>query len=136
MSFTPRGIVVPIVTPLTPDGRFNEPAYRSLIDYLADNGIHGVFPFGTTGEFYAFDQGFYDEVLEITKDAVKGRMAIYAGANHITTRGAANIARAVERIGGIDALSVLTPMFVSQTQHEVYEYYREIAAEISLPIII
>ena len=136
MSFTPRGIVVPIVTPLTPDGRFNEPAYRSLIDYLADNGIHGVFPFGTTGEFYAFDQGFYDEVLEITKDAVKGRMAIYAGANHITTRGAANIARAVERIGGIDALSVLTPMFVSQTQHEVYEYYREIAAETSLPIII
>ena len=136
MSFTPKGIVVPIVTPLTPDGKFNEAAYRGLIDYLADNGIHGVFPFGTTGEFYAFDQGFYDNVLEVTKDAVKGRMAIYAGANHITTKGAANIAKAVERVGGIDALSVLTPMFVSQTQQEVYEYYREIASETSLPIII
>ena len=136
MSFTPKGIVVPIVTPLTADGKFNEAAYRGLIDYLADNGIHGVFPFGTTGEFYAFDQGFYDHMLEVTKDAVRGRMAIYAGANHITTRGAANIARAVERVGGIDALSVLTPMFVSQTQQEVYEYYREIAAETSLPIII
>lgn len=136
MSFNPKGIVVPIVTPLTPDGKFNEAAYRSLIDYLADNGIHGVFPFGTTGEFYAFDQGFYDNVLEVTKDAVRGRMDIYAGANHITTQGAAKIAKAVERIGGIDALSVLTPMFVSQTQQEVYEYYREIAAETSLPIII
>ena len=136
MSFTPKGIVVPIVTPLTADGKFNETAYRGLIDYLADNGIHGVFPFGTTGEFYAFDQGFYDNLLEVTKDAVKGRMQIYAGANHITTRGAAGIARAVERVGGIDALSVLTPMFVSQTQQEVYEYYREIAAETSLPIII
>ena len=136
MSFTPKGIVVPIVTPLTAEGKFNEAAYRGLIDYLADNGIHGVFPFGTTGEFYAFDQGFYDHMLEVTKDAVKGRMAIYAGANHITTRGAAKIARAVERVGGIDALSVLTPMFVSQTQQEVYEYYREIAAETSLPIII
>ena len=41
----------------------------------------------------------------------------------------------MEKVGGIDALSVLTPMFVSQTQHEVYEYYREIAAETSLPII-
>ena len=136
MSFTPKGIVVPIVTPLTAEGKFNETAYRGLIDYLADNGIHGVFPFGTTGEFYAFDQGFYDNLLEVTKDAVKGRMQIYAGANHITTRGAAGIARAVERVGGIDALSVLTPMFVSQTQQEVYEYYREIAAETSLPIII
>ena len=136
MSFTPKGIVVPIVTPLTKDGQFDERAYRGLIDYLADNGIHGVFPFGTTGEFYAFDQGFYNNVLEVTKDAVAGRMDIYAGANHITTKGAAKIAKAVEAVGGIDALSVLTPMFVSQTQQEVYEYYREIAGETSLPIII
>ena len=135
MSFTPKGIVVPIVTPVTKDGKFDEKAYRGLIDYLADNGIHGVFPFGTTGEFYAFDLGFYTNVLEVTKDAVAGRMDIYAGANDITTGGAAKIAKAVEKVGGIDALSVLTPMFVSQTQHEVYEYYREIAAETSLPII-
>lgn len=136
MNFTPRGIVVPVVTPLTKDGQFNEKAYRGLIDYLADNGIHGVFPFGTTGEFYAFDQGVYKYILEVTKDAVAGRMAIYAGANHITTKGVIQIARTVEEIGGIDALSVLTPMFVSQTQNEVYEYYREIAAETSLPIVI
>lgn len=136
MSFTPKGIVVPIVTPLTKEGTFDEKAYRGLIDYLAGNGIHGVFPFGTTGEFYAFDQGFYTNLLEVTKDAVNGRMQIYAGANHITTKGAAQIAKAVEKVGGIDALSVLTPMFVSQTQHEVYEYYREIASETSLPIII
>lgn len=136
MSFTPKGIVVPIVTPVTRQGKLDEKAYRALVDYLAENGIHGVFPFGTTGEFYAYDQGFYNELLALTKDAVAGRMQIYAGANHITTKGAISIAKAVEKVGGIDALSVLTPMFVSQTQEEVYEYYRAIAAETSLPIII
>ena len=136
MRFTPTGIVVPIVTPLDKDGAFDEQAYRRLIDYLAVSGIHGVFPFGTTGEFYAFDDGFYRHMLEVTKDAVKGRMAIYAGANHITTAGAVRIAKMVERAGGIDALSVLTPMFISQTQHELYEYYREIAGETGLPIVI
>ena len=136
MSFTPKGIVVPIVTPVTEDGKLNEKAYRGLVDYLADNGIHGVFPFGTTGEFYAYDLGFYTDLLEITKDAVRGRMQIYAGANHITTKGAIQIAKAVEKVGGIDALSVLTPMFVSQTQEEVCTYYKEIAAATSLPIII
>lgn len=135
MSFTPKGIVVPIVTPVTGVGKFDEKAYRGLIDYLADNGISGVFPFGTTGEFYAHDLGFYTNVLEVTKDAVAGRMDIYAGANDITTAGAIKIAKAVEKVGGIDALSVLTPMFISQTQPEVYEYYREIASETSLPII-
>ncbi len=136
MSFTPKGIVVPIVTPVDENGALNEKAYRGLIDYLAENGIHGVFPFGTTGEFYAYDQGFYNELLALTKEAVAGRMQIYAGANHITTKGAIAIAKAVEKVGGIDALSVLTPMFVSQTQEEVYTYYKEIAAETSLPIII
>lgn len=134
--FAPKGIVVPVVTPVTKDGALDEQAYRNLIDYLAENGIQGVFPFGTTGEFYAFDLGFYEEVLHITKDAVKGRMDIYAGANHITTQGAIQIARMVENVGGIDALSVLTPMFISQTQQEVYGFYREIAEETSLPIII
>lgn len=136
MSFTPKGIVVPVVTPVNADGKLNEKAYRGLMNYLAENGIHGVFPFGTTGEFYAYDQGFYNELLALTKDAVAGRMQIYAGANHITTKGAIAIAKAVEKMGGIDALSVLTPMFVSQTQEEVYEYYRAIASETSLPIII
>ena len=55
MTFKPHGIVVPIVTPVTQDGKFNEKAYRDLIEYLASSGIHGVFPFGTTGEFYAHD---------------------------------------------------------------------------------
>ncbi len=136
MKFTPKGIVVPIVTPVDENGVLNEQAYRSLIDYFAENGIHGVFAFGTTGEFYAYDLGFYTHLLEVTKDAVAGRMQIYAGANDITTKGAARLARAVEAVGGIDALSVLTPMFVSQTQEEVYTYYKEIAAETSLPIII
>ena len=136
MSFCPRGIVVPIVTPIDKKGQFDAAAYRRLIDYLADNGIHGVFPFGTTGEFYAFDQGFYREVLDVTKEAVAGRMAIYAGANDISTAGAIRIAKAVEDVGGIDALSVLTPMFISQTQEELYEYYKAIASETSLPIVI
>ena len=45
MAFKPHGIVVPIVTPVMQDGKFNEKAYRDLIEYLASSGIHGVFPF-------------------------------------------------------------------------------------------
>lgn len=94
-----------------------------------------MFPFGTTGEFYAFSDEEYRHVLEVTKDAVKGRMAIYAGANHITTAGVIRIAKIAEEVG-VDALSVLTPMFVSQTQDELKDYYRSIAEATSLPIII
>lgn len=133
--FLPQGIVIPVITPVDGDGRFNEPAYRQLIDFWAENGIDGVFPFGTTGEFYAFSNEEYRHVLEVTKDAVRGRMAIYAGANHITTAGVIRIARIAEEVG-VDALSVLTPMFISQTQEELKDYYRSIAEATALPIVI
>ncbi len=133
--FLPQGIVIPVITPVDGDGRFNEPVYRQLIDFWADNGIDGVFPFGTTGEFYAFTDDEYRHVLEVTKDAVRGRMAIYAGANHITTAGVIRIARIAEEVG-VDALSVLTPMFISQTQEELKDYYRSIAEATALPIVI
>lgn len=133
--FLPQGIVIPVITPVDGDGRFNEPAYRQLIDFWAENGIDGVFPFGTTGEFYAFSNEEYRHVLEVTKDAVRGRMAIYAGANHITTAGVIRIARIAEEVG-VDALSVLTPMFISQTQEELKDYYRSIAEATTLPIVI
>ena len=53
MKFKPYGIIPPIVTPLTEDGQINEPALRKLINYLIEGGVHGLFPVGTTGEFYA-----------------------------------------------------------------------------------
>ena len=133
--FLPEGIIIPVITPVDAQGKFNEPVYRQLIDFWADHGIDGVFPFGTTGEFYAFDNEVYRHVLEVTKDAVRGRMAVYAGANHITTAGAVELAKIAEEVG-VDALSVLTPMFASQTQDELLAYYTTIANATSLPIII
>lgn len=135
MKFTPKGIVIPVITPFTADGRLNEAAYRRLLHYFMDNGVHGVFPFGTTGEFYAFDNGFYRHMLEVTVSEVKGRMDVYAGANHITPEGAIQLAQ-IAKEAGADALSVLTPMFISQTQKEVAAYYRKVADTTDLPIVI
>lgn len=33
--FLPKGIVIPVITPIDENGRFNEPVYRSLIDFWA-----------------------------------------------------------------------------------------------------
>lgn len=133
--FTPKGIIIPVVTPITEEGCFDETAYRRLIEYFCANGVHGIFPFGTTGEFYAFDNGVYRQMLRVTKDAVAGRMRIYAGANHITPQGVNELAK-IAWEEGADALSVLTPMFIGQTQNELYEYFKHIAGETDLPIIV
>ncbi len=45
-----HGIIPPICTPLTSEGAIDIPSVHSLIDYLLDNGVHGLFAFGSTGE--------------------------------------------------------------------------------------
>ncbi|NMB42748.1 MAG: 4-hydroxy-tetrahydrodipicolinate synthase [Clostridiales bacterium] len=135
MNFKPRGIIPPIVTPFTDDGKFNEPEFRKVINYLIEEGVHGIFPLGTTGEFYAFSLEESKYILEVAVDAAAGRVPVYAGANHITTKGVIEFVKIAEEVGA-DAVSVLTPMFISQTQDEVYKYYADIAANTNLPIII
>ena len=135
MKFKPHGIIPPIITPFTKDGEFNEPVFRKMINYLIKEGVHGIFPLGTTGEFYAFNNEEARHILKVAVEEAAGRVPVYAGANHITTRGAIELVKIAEEVG-CDAVSVLTPMFISQTQDEIYEYYVTIAASTTLPIII
>ncbi|MHB8130505.1 MAG: dihydrodipicolinate synthase family protein, partial [Mobilitalea sp.] len=135
MNFKPRGIIPPIITPFTSDGKFNEPVFRQMINFLINEGVHGIFPLGTTGEFYAFTNEEAKYILTVAVEEAAGRVPVYAGANHITTRGVIELVKIAEEAGA-DAVSVLTPMFIAQTQEEIYEFYVKIAASTKLPIII
>lgn len=135
MGFIPQGVIPPIITPLTEEGEVNYPVLRQMVNHLIDNGVHGLFPLGTTGEFYAFDNDTYRKILETVIEETAGRVPVYGGANHITTRGVIELVKICEEVG-VDAVSVLTPMFVSQTQDELYTYFAEIAASTTLPIIL
>lgn len=134
MDFKPRGIIPPIVTPFTGEGKLNEPVLRRLVDFLIDNGVHGLFPMGTTGEFYAVDDDVYHRVLEVTVEAAAGRVPVYAGCNHITTQGCVRLAKIAEKVG-VAALSVLSPMFLSPRQEELYGFFKTISEATPLPII-
>jgi len=134
MTFTPRGIIVPVITPFTSEGRINEPVLRKVIDFLIDNGVHGIFPMGSCGEFYGVDEDDYRRVLEIAVDQANGRVPVYAGANHITTRGTVKLIRIAEK-AGVDAITVLTPMFTALSQEELYMFFKTVAESTNLPVI-
>ena len=140
--YKPYGIIPPIITPFDENGRIDYPALAKMAVHLVDNGVHGLFPFGTTGEFYAVSDEEYVKALETVRDAVAGKTNRYgkpiqliAGCSHITTREVVRLIKLVEGVGGYDAVSVLTPMFVSQTQDELYAYYKTIADSTTMPVI-
>ncbi len=142
MTFIPHGVIPPIITPFAEDGSVNYEMLAQLSRHLVEEGVHGLFPLGTSGEFYAVNDDEFVKILVTVKDAVKDmktqdgeKVQLFAGCSAITTRGVIHLVHLVEQVGGYDAVSVLTPMFVTQTDEELYQYYKAVAECTSMNII-
>lgn len=135
MAFKPEGIVPALVTPLDKEGNLFEQGLRDVLDFTINNGVHGIFVLGSSGEIYGLSDAQKRRVVEITVEHVNGRVPIYAGASEITTRDCIRTAQMVSEVGGVSALSVLTPYFMTPTQSELVEHYKAIAASTDLPIL-
>ncbi len=133
--FKPFGIIPAVITPITAEGKFNEKAMRKLVNYLIDGGIHGLFVVGTTGEFYGLDPAEKREIFQVVMDETKGRVPVYGGTNGITTRESIALTRIAEDCK-LDAVSVLTPMFISPSQDQLIDHYQAIASSTSLPVLL
>ena len=135
MNLIPKGIIPAMVTPLTGESRIKEKTQRKLINYLIEGGVHGVFVAGTTGEFYGLRPEEKQELIKITIEETKGRVPVYTGTGDITTKDCILLTQIAEECG-VDAVSVLTPMFISISQEELYQHYKSIAESTTLPILL
>jgi 4-hydroxy-tetrahydrodipicolinate synthase len=134
--FKPTGVIPALVTPLDRNGNLLEDALRNVIDYIIAGGVHGLFILGSSGEIYGLTNEQKRRVVEITVDHTNGRVPVYCGASEITTRDCIQTAQMVQEVGGVSALSVLTPYFMTPTQSELTEHFKAIAKSTNLPIIL
>jgi len=135
MAFQPKGIVPAMVTPITADGKINTGTLRKLTNYLIEGGVHGLFPVGSQGEFYALTFEEKKKVLEVVVEETQGRVPVYAGTGAITTREAVALTKMAESVGA-SAVSVITPFFVHPSDAELLEYYTAVAKSTRLPVLL
>jgi 4-hydroxy-tetrahydrodipicolinate synthase len=135
MTFRPKGIIPAMVTPITPDGKINTGALRKLTNYLIDGGVHGLFPVGSQGEFYALTFEEKKKIIETVIDETRGRVPVYAGTGAITTREAVALTQMAEA-AGVSAVSVLTPFFISPNETELFDFYSAVAKSTKLPVLL
>ena len=135
MNFNPRGIIPAMVTPFTNSHEINESSLRKLLDHLIEGGVHGVFIISSTGESYAMSTKEKRRAIEITVDHVAGRVAVYAGTGCITTEETIELTNIAEDCG-VDAVSLITPYFISPNQQELMDHYKKIAENTKLPILL
>jgi 4-hydroxy-tetrahydrodipicolinate synthase len=130
-----RGIIPPVATPMQSNEDLDLPRLCSHLDFLIEEGVHGVFVLGTNSEFYALEEREKQEVIATTIAHVRKRVPVYAGTGAETTREAIRLTRMAEREGA-NGVSVITPYFIQPNQQEIYDHYRRIAESTSLPVIL
>jgi len=130
-----RGIIPAMVTPFNADESINTDALRQLTDYLLAGGVHGLFPTGSQGEFWALAPGERQRIWDIVVETTAGRVPVYAGTGGVTTREVVALNRLAEH-AGVSVVSVITPFFITPTDAELYGHYATIADATSLPVIL
>lgn len=130
-----KGIISPILTPMYEDESINFEELRHQVDRMIDNGIHGIFPFGTNGEGYILSAEEKKQVLEVVVYQAAGRVPIYAGSGAISTKETIEQSKMAQAVGA-DVLSIITPSFAAASQEEIYTHYKTVAEAVDLPIVL
>ena len=130
-----RGIVPPVATPLTDDGKLDVEALERVIEHLVDGGVHGLFMLGTTGEGPSLSGQVRRDLVQHTCRLVDSRLPVYVGITDTSLAESLALAGfAADR--GCDAVVAAPPYYFPTTQQQLSTYYRSLSAQLPLPLVL
>ena len=129
-----KGSNVALITPFK-DDKLDTDNYIKLINFHIENGTNGLVPAGTTGESPTLSHDEHQKVIELCIKEAKGKIPVIAGTGSNSTAEAVELTKHAEKAGADGAL-VVTPYYNKPTQEGLYQHYKTINDNTSLPIII
>ncbi|MBM4275225.1 MAG: 4-hydroxy-tetrahydrodipicolinate synthase [Deltaproteobacteria bacterium] len=129
-----KGAFTAIVTPFK-NGQFDEGAYRELIEFQIQGGIHGIVSVGTTGESATLSHAEHKRVVETCIDQVKKRVPVVAGTGSNNTAESLDLTKHAQGAGA-DYSLMITPYYNKPTQEGLYQHYKTVATQTRIPIIV
>ena len=134
-DFRPTGVMPAMVTPFNEDETINEEQLRNLVNYLIDQGVTGLVPSGTTGEFVNMTFEERLKVIEIVVDETNGRVPVIAGTGESGTKLVIDATNKATDIGA-DAVLIVTPYYLKPKAKGLYDHYETIAEKTDIPIVL
>lgn len=131
-----EGSYTVMVTPFSEDGStIDTSTLRRFVDWQIAQGVPGLIPLGSTGEFLSVSEDERTELIETVVAQAAGRVPIVVGTADEWTDNAVRHSREAERLGAAGVM-IVPPYYSSPTDDELFEHYRRIAESISIPVMI
>jgi len=127
-----EGIIPALVTPFKENFKVDYEGISKNLDFL-EKHVDAVVPAGTTGEAATLS---YEEHIEVVRYVAEVTdLPVIGGAGSNSTREAIYLAKEVEQAGA-DAAMLVTPYYNKPNAEGLYQHYRAIASEVSIPVIV
>lgn len=128
------GSIVAIVTPFK-NNKLDEQALKDLIEWHIAEGTNAIVPCGTTGESATLEYDEHYRVIELTIQAVNGRVPVIAGTGANSTDETIKMTTKAKELGADGALLVV-PYYNKPTQEGLYRHYKSVAEAVDIPIVL
>jgi len=135
MSQPFKGVFAILPTPFDERRNVDLTSLKMLVKFDLDVGVHGMTLLGILGEVMRLSETERREITETVVDQVKGRVPVVAGTGASGTDLAINYSKDAEDMG-VDGIMVAPPRLSKPSDDSIFNYYRDIAREVDLPIII
>ena len=130
-----EGIIAPMATALTRDERVDVKTTRTLVDFLIDGGIDGLFPLGTSGEFALLDREERKTIVETVVDQTDGRVPVLAGVSDPSLENVLAFAKDAAD-AGTDAIVATPPYYYTTSEEGLFRHFETIARKSGLPLVV
>ena len=114
----------------------DERALFDLARWQVESGIHWLLACGTTAETPTLEDAEWLQAIRIVVEASAGRVPVWAGCTHNSTRHAVAKARAAAQIPGVSAILTANPYYNKPTQEGQFEHFRAVAQAVHLPVVL
>jgi dihydrodipicolinate synthase/N-acetylneuraminate lyase len=131
----PRGIIVPMVTPLADADRIDVEGLERLVDRLLTGGVHGLFLLGTCSEGPSLTREAQRELVTRACRLASGRAAVLVCATSASLGESLGLARHAADAGA-DAVVFAPPYYFPLTQPELAAAIERLASAAPLPVML
>ncbi len=130
-----HGYIPAITTPFDKSGDLDLTALKGLVDWLLEQGMHGLIVAGTTGEWYSLSSQERRDLFKTVAEQVGGRVPVIAGCSAFTANQAIDNARAAADYK-FDGILLTPPPYIVPSDREIVAYYQSVAKESTLPVCV
>ena len=128
-------LLTAMITPFHENGDINFEMAAKLAKAIVDSGSDGLVIGGTTGEAPTISDEEKLKLFSVVKESIGNNHSLIAGTTNNNTKESIRLSKLAES-ENVDGLLLTVPSYNKPTQEGLYQHFKNISEEVSIPCIL